>query len=189
MSCFCFAINLGSLLLLKLEVVRELLVENLDTGDRLEALICSAIYLKVLCNFFFFFFFFPNVFLWAFSFMQWINTGQIPCFEDGGHHRPNRHAEISRLIFRGLEQISCRKDTSPNVICYPVWYDTDVSNFEDILPFLSHITGDALSVVFWRVKVKHQLIKRYLQSCGQCRVVVLMPLLLLLLLQSFWSNS
>lgn len=47
--------------------------------------------------------------------MQWINTGQIPCFEGGGHHRPNRHAEISRLIFRELERISCMKDTSPQV--------------------------------------------------------------------------
>ncbi|KAF6135273.1 hypothetical protein GIB67_021635 [Kingdonia uniflora] len=72
----------------KLEVVRELLVGSQETGDRLEALIYSAIYLK------------------------WINTGQIPCFEDGGHHRPNRHAEISRLIFRELERISYRKDTS-----------------------------------------------------------------------------
>lgn len=72
----------------KLEVVRELVVENMDDKDRLEALILSAIYLK------------------------WINTGQIPCFEDGGHHRPNRHAEISRLIFRELERISSRKDTS-----------------------------------------------------------------------------
>ncbi|KAK9289169.1 hypothetical protein L1049_017643 [Liquidambar formosana] len=67
----------------KLEVVRELLVGSLETGDRLEALICSSIYLK------------------------WINTGQIPCFEGGGHHRPNKHAEISRLIFRELERISC----------------------------------------------------------------------------------
>ncbi|KAL2924032.1 Phosphoglucan water dikinase chloroplastic [Bienertia sinuspersici] len=44
---------------------------------------------------------------------KWINTGQIPCFEDGGHHRPNRHAEISRLIFRELERLLCRKDTTP----------------------------------------------------------------------------
>ncbi|XP_038995104.1 phosphoglucan, water dikinase, chloroplastic-like isoform X2 [Hibiscus syriacus] len=73
----------------KLEVVRELLVGSLQNGERLEALICSAIYLK------------------------WINMGQIPCFEDGGHHRPNRHAEISRLIFRELERISSRKDSSP----------------------------------------------------------------------------
>ena len=48
--------------------------------------------------------------------MQWINTGQIPCFEDGGHHRPNRHAEISRHIFRELERISSQKDTSPQVL-------------------------------------------------------------------------
>ncbi|CAO2831421.1 unnamed protein product [Amaranthus hypochondriacus] len=73
----------------KLEVVRELIVGTLDESDHLEALTLSAIYLK------------------------WINTGQIPCFEDGGHHRPNRHAEISRLIFRELERIYCRKDTSP----------------------------------------------------------------------------
>lgn len=47
--------------------------------------------------------------------MQWINTGQIPCFEDGGHHRPNRHAEISRLIFRELEQICSKKDAMAEV--------------------------------------------------------------------------
>lgn len=76
----------------KLEVVRELIVENLQSDERLEALIYSAIYLK------------------------WINTGKIPCFEDGGHHRPNRHAEISRLIFRELERISCRKDASPQEV-------------------------------------------------------------------------
>ncbi|GAB4844035.1 Phosphoglucan, water dikinase, chloroplastic [Ancistrocladus abbreviatus] len=76
----------------KLEVVRELVVGNLDGDNRLEALIYSAIYLK------------------------WINTGQIPCFEDGGHHRPNRHAQISMLVFCELERISCRKDTSPKEI-------------------------------------------------------------------------
>lgn len=76
----------------KLEVVRELLVESLEGQQRLEALINFAIYLK------------------------WINTGQIPCFEDGGHHRPKRHAEISRLIFRELERIASRKDTSPEEI-------------------------------------------------------------------------
>lgn len=76
----------------KLEVVRDLLVGSLQSEDRLDALINSAIYLK------------------------WINTGQIPCFEGGGHHRPNRHAEISRVIFRELERISCRKDTSPQEV-------------------------------------------------------------------------
>lgn len=73
----------------KLEVIRELVVGSMDGAERLDALIYSAIYLK------------------------WINTGQIPCFEDGGHYRPNKHAEISRLIFRELERISSRKDTSP----------------------------------------------------------------------------
>lgn len=73
----------------KLDVIRELLTEDLEVANRLEALIYSAIYLK------------------------WINTGQIPCFEDGSHHRPNRHAEISRLIFREIERISYGEKTTP----------------------------------------------------------------------------
>ncbi|KAL8162946.1 hypothetical protein V2J09_014435 [Rumex salicifolius] len=73
----------------KLDVVRELIGASLDSKDRLEALVYAAIYLK------------------------WISTGQIPCFEDGEHRRPNRPAEISRLIFRELEKIAYRKDVSP----------------------------------------------------------------------------
>ncbi|XP_075085302.1 phosphoglucan, water dikinase, chloroplastic-like isoform X2 [Nicotiana tabacum] len=72
----------------KLEVVRELVVENMDSSQRLEALTYAAVYLK------------------------WINTGQIPCLEDGGHHRPNRHAEISRLIFREVEKVLSRRDAT-----------------------------------------------------------------------------
>ncbi|RAL54400.1 hypothetical protein DM860_001528 [Cuscuta australis] len=72
----------------KLEVVRDLIAGNAKSAYRLEALTYSAIYMK------------------------WINTGQIPCFEDGGHHRPNRHADISRLIFCELERIMGRTDTS-----------------------------------------------------------------------------
>ncbi|KAJ4872805.1 hypothetical protein Rs2_45532 [Raphanus sativus] len=49
-------------------------------------------------------------------YLKWINTGQIPCFEDGGHHRPNRHAEISRLIFRELENICSKKDATPEEV-------------------------------------------------------------------------
>lgn len=105
---------------LKLEVVRELVVENAESLDRLDALIYSAIYLKV-C------FIISSSLLLLISccmrfldlfLMQWINTGQISCFEDGGHHRPNRHAEISRLIFRELERISSRKDASLQVVVY-----------------------------------------------------------------------
>ncbi|XP_027367646.1 phosphoglucan, water dikinase, chloroplastic isoform X2 [Abrus precatorius] len=76
----------------KLDIVRDIIVGSLQGEDRLEALIYSAIYLK------------------------WINTGQIACFEDGGHHRPNRHAEISRLIFRELERHTNRKDISPQEV-------------------------------------------------------------------------
>ncbi|CAI7889247.1 unnamed protein product, partial [Closterium sp. NIES-53] len=67
----------------KLEVVEQLLLP-LERGQRLDAMINASIYL------------------------QWINTGQIPCVEDGGHRRPNRHAEISRRIFRWLEKEGTR---------------------------------------------------------------------------------
>lgn len=101
-------------------MVRELIVESPQSGDCLEALVYSYIYLKVQ---------FPTVSKFFIEVgtlyhplrplhMQWINTGQIPCFEDGAHRRPNRHAEISRLIFCELERISCRKDASPQV-----WHD------------------------------------------------------------------
>ncbi|KAG2316612.1 hypothetical protein Bca52824_019734 [Brassica carinata] len=72
----------------KLELVSEVIVGSVEREERLKALIYSAVYLK------------------------WINTGQIPCFEDGGHHRPNHHAEISRLIFRELENICSKKDAT-----------------------------------------------------------------------------
>lgn len=72
----------------KLELVRVLLSEYVQDQSHLEALTYSAIYLK------------------------WIYTGQIPCFEDGGHHRPNKHAEISRQIFGEIERIYYGKNTS-----------------------------------------------------------------------------
>lgn len=68
----------------KLDVVKEILYQ-VESKDLLEALVYSAIYL------------------------QWINTGQLVCVEDGGHHRPNRHAEIAREIFKKLEGM---KDTT-----------------------------------------------------------------------------
>ncbi|KAI5077777.1 hypothetical protein GOP47_0007601 [Adiantum capillus-veneris] len=74
----------------KLEVVQKLVTGGeLVESDRLDTLINVSIYLK------------------------WINTGQIQCFEDGGHHRPNRHAEIARYIFRELERILSDKNLSP----------------------------------------------------------------------------
>lgn len=33
----------------------------------------------------------------AYVYLQWIGTGAIQCVEGGGHHRPNRHGEISTL--------------------------------------------------------------------------------------------
>ena len=32
-------------------------------------------------------------------------AGAIQCAEGGGHHRPNRHAELSRVIFTSLERV------------------------------------------------------------------------------------
>ncbi|GAQ78092.1 water dikinase [Klebsormidium nitens] len=45
-------------------------------------------------------------------YLQWINTGAISCVESGGHHRPNKHAEIARKIFRQLEWELGRKTTT-----------------------------------------------------------------------------
>eukprot|EP00250_Pteridium_aquilinum_P016715 c23252_g1_i1 orf=383-3940(-) len=73
----------------KLELVQNLITGDLAQTDRLDTLINASIYLK------------------------WINTGQIQCFEDGGHHRPNRHAEIARCIFRELERMTADKTLSP----------------------------------------------------------------------------
>lgn len=72
----------------KLEVVRSL-VDSSEGGAHLDALVHSAVYL------------------------QWISTGQIVCVEDGGHHRPNKHAEIARQIFRVLERDSVKPGVSP----------------------------------------------------------------------------
>ena len=72
----------------KLEVVRTLLTSELGTKDRLKALVNVAVYLK------------------------WINTGQIACYEDGQHYRPNKHVETSRRIFVELERISSERGVS-----------------------------------------------------------------------------
>ena len=32
-------------------------------------------------------------------------AGAIQCAEGGGHYRPNRHAELSRVIFTSLERV------------------------------------------------------------------------------------
>lgn len=45
--------------------------------------------------------------------LQWISTGAIMCAEGGGHHRPNRHAELAREIFRSLELVIADKSADP----------------------------------------------------------------------------
>jgi len=78
--------------------------------------------------------------------MQWINTGQIPCFEDGGHHRPNRHAEISRLIFRELEHICSKKDATPEVTHFFAFkISTFKSLFSNICSWCVH------SIIFFKL--------------------------------------
>jgi len=37
--------------------------------------------------------------------LQFISTGAIECVEGGGHFRPNRHAELARDIFKGMERV------------------------------------------------------------------------------------
>lgn len=70
----------------KLDVVRDLLSGEVAKKERLKTLVNTAVYLK------------------------WVNTGQIVCYEDGQHYRPNKHAEISRRIFVELERISGEKN-------------------------------------------------------------------------------
>jgi phosphoglucan,water dikinase len=72
----------------KLDVVRDLLSGEVAKKERLKTLVNAAVYLK------------------------WINTGQIVCYEDGQHYRPNKHAEISRRIFVELERITGEKTVS-----------------------------------------------------------------------------
>ncbi|GBG79977.1 hypothetical protein CBR_g30239 [Chara braunii] len=73
----------------KLEVVLNVLSGEDTEKDRMDALVNIAMYL------------------------QWINTGAIACVEDGGHRRPNRHAELSRQIFRKLESYIGQKGVTP----------------------------------------------------------------------------
>ncbi|PSC69113.1 water chloroplastic [Micractinium conductrix] len=52
----------------------------------------------------------------AYIYMQWIATGALECVEGGGHHRPNRHAELARMVFRSLEWVIGEQGhTSPMV--------------------------------------------------------------------------
>jgi hypothetical protein len=41
----------------------------------------------------------------VYIYLQWISTGSIGCVEGGGHYRPNRHAELARVMFRSLEWV------------------------------------------------------------------------------------
>ena len=39
-------------------------------------------------------------------YLSWISTGSIQCVEGGGHFRPNRHAELAKIMFRSVEWVS-----------------------------------------------------------------------------------
>ena len=47
--------------------------------------------------------------------VQFISTGAIECVEGGGHYRPNKHAELSRDIFKALERLLERRDATQEV--------------------------------------------------------------------------
>ena len=67
----------------KLEQVKEVLVESAESmRPSMDALAPTYVYL------------------------QWITTGAIACVEDGGHHRPNKHAELAKIMFRSLEWVA-----------------------------------------------------------------------------------
>lgn len=67
----------------KLELAKDILVERAaEMRPELDALAAVYIYL------------------------QWIMTGSIVCVEGGGHYRPNRHAELAKVMFRSLEWVS-----------------------------------------------------------------------------------
>ncbi|PRW57887.1 water chloroplastic isoform A [Chlorella sorokiniana] len=52
----------------------------------------------------------------AYIYIQWMATGAIPCVEGGGHHRPNRHAELARTMFRSLEWVIGEQGLSNPVV-------------------------------------------------------------------------
>ncbi|CEM11132.1 unnamed protein product [Vitrella brassicaformis CCMP3155] len=53
-------------------------------------------------------------------YLNFIQTGIVQCVEDGGHHRPNHHANLSKVVFTVLERIlldlSRRDDTQADTL-------------------------------------------------------------------------
>ena len=49
----------------------------------------------------------------VYIYLHWISTGSLACVEGGGHFRPNRHAELARVIFRSLEWVVGGPGQSP----------------------------------------------------------------------------
>jgi len=40
------------------------------------------------------------------AYLHFVNTGEVPCAEEGGHHRPNNHANASKAIDAALAKVS-----------------------------------------------------------------------------------
>jgi phosphoglucan,water dikinase len=49
------------------------------------------------------------------TYLALVNTGALPCVEGGGHTRPSRHANTSRVIFRAVEWLLGDPATDPAV--------------------------------------------------------------------------
>lgn len=49
----------------------------------------------------------------VYVYLHWISTGSIACVEGGGHYRPNRHAELAKIMFRSLEWVVGDNARSP----------------------------------------------------------------------------
>lgn len=102
----------------KLEVVRTLLSSQ-EQDDRLKMLVNIAVYLK------------------------WINTGLIPCRDDGEHHELNEISETSRQIFVELERLSNVSNLRELVVirkihpCLPS-FNTELARIQGTFPIQTY---------------------------------------------------
>ena len=49
-------------------------------------------------------------------YLHWVGSGQVPCCESGGHHRPNHHAALSSEIFAVLERVIEREGAASRLL-------------------------------------------------------------------------
>ena len=69
-------------------------------------------------------------------YLEWVSTGAVQCVEGGGHYRPNRHAELSREIFRALERNAHALDDGASLAARRVhpWLPAFTAEFTQSVP-------------------------------------------------------